>query len=383
MSKPIIIIGSGFAAYQLVKTLRRQNTQQAITVITACDGDDYNKPDLSHVFSKKQTAGDLVRMNALQFAAEYNITLLTRHRVDSIDTLNKTLTANNKQFAYDKLVLATGASAFIPPTQGCGSDRIITLNSLSEYKNAQQTLTEAESVLVIGAGLIGTEIAMDLSSSGRKVVMVDPAKSLLAAMLPDFIAAQLYQSLGNSGVDINLGTKVSRLEQAADGRSMDITLDCGRTFQVDAVISAAGLQANARLASEAGISCRRGIVVDSKLQTSARDVYALGDCAEIQGKLQPFLQPILLSANALAKTLLGQPSEIKLPAMLVKVKTPDYPIQLCGSTTQAEARWQIDASNQGMTAKAFDNNDQLIGFVVTQEHMKQAFPLLRQLPPAL
>ncbi len=383
MIKPIIIIGSGFAAYQLVKTLRRQNAEQPITVITACEGDDYNKPDLSHVFSKKQTAGDLVRMNALQFAAEYNITLLTRHRVDSIDTLNKTLTADNKNFAYDKLVLATGASAFVPPTEGSGSDRIITLNSLSEYRFAQEQLTAAESVLVIGAGLIGTEIAMDLSSSGRKVVMVDPAKSLLASLLPDFIAAQLYQSLGNSGVDINLGSKVSRLKPAADEQSINVTLSSGRTLQVDAVISAAGLKANTRLASEAGITCSRGIVVDSKLRTSAPDVYALGDCAEIEGKLLPFLQPILLSANALAKTLLGQPSEIKLPAMLVKVKTPDYPIQLCGSTTQAETRWQIDASNKGMTAKAFDNKNQLIGFVVTQEHMKQAFPLLRQLPPAL
>ncbi|WP_019613836.1 NADH:flavorubredoxin reductase NorW [Psychromonas ossibalaenae] len=383
MIKPIIIIGSGFAAYQLVKTLRRENTQQAITVITACEGDEYSKPDLSHVFSNKQTAADLVRMNALQFATEYNITLLTRHRVDSIDTLNKTLTANNKQFAYDKLVIATGASAFVPPTEGDAADRIITLNSLSEYKSAQEKLTTAESVLVIGAGLIGTEIAMDLNRSGRQVVLVDPAKSLLAALLPDFIAAQLYQSLGNSRVDINLGTQVSRLEQTSDEQSINVTLSNGRTFQVDGVISAAGLKANTRLASEAGITCGRGIIVDSKLQSSARDVYALGDCAEIDGKLLPFLQPILLSANALAKTLLGRPSEIKLPAMLVKVKTPHYPIQLCGNTTQAGARWQIDAAAQGMTAKAFDDKNQLIGFVVTQDNMKQAFPLLRQLPAVL
>ncbi len=383
MINPIVIIGSGFAAYQLVKTLRRQNAQQAITVITADNGADYSKPDLSHVFTKKQTATDLVKMSGKEFAIEYGITLLSNQRVESINIEDKNLLCNGTTIAYDKLVLATGASAFVPPMNGNAIDQIITLNSLSEYEQAQEKLAVSTSVLVIGAGLIGTEIAMDLSSSGKQVILVDQATSLLSSLLPEFISAQLYQSLGNVNVNIELDTKVSSLDNAKTGQAIQVTLANGRIYQVDSVISAVGLKPNTQVASAAGINNNRGIVVDSQLCTSAKDVYALGDCAEIDGQVLPFLQPILLSANALAKTLLGQPTEVKFPAMLVKVKTPLLPIQLSGKTCQADANWQIDATPEGMTAKAFNASKQLIGFVVTQAHMKQAFGLLRQLPAVI
>ncbi len=123
----------------------------------------------------------------------------------------------------------------------------------------------------------------------------------------------------------------------------------------------------------------RGISVDRQLRTSDPHIYALGDCAEIDGKHLAFLQPILLSANALAKTITGTVTDVAFPAMLVKVKTPQLPIQLSGNTTDPDASWKLDVSATGMTAKAYDSNEQLIGFVVTQAHVPQTFPLLRQL----
>ncbi len=155
------------------------------------------------------------------------------------------------------------------------------------------------------------------------------------------------------------------------------------TLVVDEVISAVGLRPRTQLAKDAGLAVNRGIIVDRQMQTSAPDVYALGDCAEIEGKVLSYLQPILLSANALAKTLAGQPTNVSFPPMLVRVKTPLLPIQLSGITTGDSLRWEIHADKDGLVAKAYNVLNKMIGFVVTQDHMKDAFPLLRELPPVL
>lgn len=383
MSHNIVIIGSGFAAYQLVKAIRRSDNESSITVITADNGDDYNKPDLSHVFTKAQTAADLINQHADDFANQYNIRLLNNTKVSSIDTTTKTVVCESQKITYQKLVLATGAKAFIPPMKGNETDQIITLNSLDEFKASRAGLVESKSVMVIGAGLIGTEIAMDLASSGKQVILTDLADTLLPNLLPEFISSQLYQCLSVNNVSIQLSSQVHTIDSNANDNSLVVTLTNGNQYDVDHVICAVGLTPNTQLAKNAGIASERGVMVDEHLATSVDDVYALGDCAQINGKLLPFLQPILLSANALAKTLTGQISAVRLPAMMVKVKTPMLPLQLSGDTTNSHAKWQVDVTKDGLTAKAYDQDEKLIGFVVTQDHMKHAFPLLRDLPTVI
>ncbi|QJW55725.1 Nitric oxide reductase FlRd-NAD(+) reductase [Serratia plymuthica] len=145
------------------------------------------------------------------------------------------------------------------------------------------------------------------------------------------------------------------------------------------MIASVGLRPNLALAQQAGLRSDRGIQVDATLETSATDVYALGDCAEIEGKLLPFLQPIQFSAMTLAKNLLGAAETVRLPAMLVKVKTPDLPLHLAGETQRQDLQWVITVEPQGMIAKGFDRQAQLRAFIVSEDHMKQAFSLLKTL----
>jgi NADPH-dependent 2,4-dienoyl-CoA reductase/sulfur reductase-like enzyme len=121
---------------------------------------------------------------------------------------------------------------------------------------------------------------------------------------------------------------------------------------VDAVVAAAGLRPETALARHAGLQIHRGVVVNSQLQTSHPAIYALGDCAEINGMVLPFLQPILLSAMCLSKNLLAQQGELKLPPMLVKVKTPDLPLHLAGDTRREDLTWNIVAAKDGWSRKA-------------------------------
>lgn len=375
MSHGIVIIGSGFAARQLVKNLRKQDSQVAITVIAADSIDEYSKPDLSHVISLRQRADEMTRQSAGEFAEQYNVRLFPFTWIKEIDANARVVKSTDNQWSYDKLVLATGASAFILPV--AGRELMLTLNSQLEYRACESQLFDARRVLIVGGGLIGSELAMDFTRAGKSVTLVDNAASILASLMPPEVSSRLQHRLTDMGVHLLLKSQLQSLEQTANG--IRANFDRDRYVDVDAVISATGLRPETALARSAGVEVNRGIVVDSTLKSSNPDIYALGDCAEIDGQLLPFLQPIQISAMTLAKNLLGGNAPLKLPAMLVKVKTPELPLHLAGDTRRSDLNWQIITEAQGMVAKGVDAEGQLRAFVVSEDKMKEAFALLKAL----
>ncbi|PIK82003.1 FAD-dependent oxidoreductase [Raoultella ornithinolytica] len=375
MSDGIVIIGSGFAARQLVKNIRKQDTHIPLTLIAADSMDEYNKPDLSHVVSRGQRADDLTLQTAGEFAEQYHLRLFPYTWVSDLDAAAKVVKSQDREWRYDKLVLATGAAPFIPPVPG--HELMLTLNSQREYGAAQSQLHDAQRVLIVGGGLIGCELAMDFCRAGKAVTVVDNSASVLSALMPPEVSSRLQHRLTDMGVHLMLKTQLEGLEQTADG--IRVSLDRQRSVTVDAVVAAAGLRPETALARHAGLMIRRGVVVNSRLQTSDPAIYALGDCAEINGSVLPFLQPILLSAMCLAKNLLSQANELTLPPMLVKVKTPDLPLHLAGETQRDDLTWNLVTAKEGVVAKGVDAANQLRAFVVSEDRMKEAFALLKQL----
>ncbi|KGQ13709.1 Nitric oxide reductase FlRd-NAD(+) reductase [Beauveria bassiana D1-5] len=221
---------------------------------------------------------------------------------------------------------------------------------------------------------------MDFCRAGKEVVLVDNASHLMASLLPAEVSGRLQSRLNQMGVELLFNQQLAAVSQAESG--LCATLNNGRDLPVDAVVSAIGLRPNVGLAQHAGLEVNRGIQVNSRLQTSDPDIYALGDCAAIDGKVLPFLQPIQLSAMTLAKNLLGASDPLSLPAMLVKVKTPEMPLHLAGETQRRDLTWQITASQQGLIARGMDAAQQLRAFIVSEEYMKQGFSLVRELASA-
>lgn len=375
MSEGIVIIGSGFAARQLVKNIRKQDPQIPLTLIAADSMDEYNKPDLSHVVSRGQSADDLTLQTAGEFAEQYNLRLFPHTWVSDIDAENQLVKSQDREWRYGKLVLATGAAPFVPPVPG--RELMLTLNSQREYGAAHSQLRDARRVLIVGGGLIGCELAMDFCRAGKAVTVVDHAASVLSALMPPEVSSRLQHRMTGMGIHLLLQTGLAGLEQQADG--IHVTLAGERSTVVDAVVAAVGLRPETALARHAGVEIQRGVVVNRQLQTSHPAIYALGDCAEIDGKVLPFLQPIMLSAMCLSKNLLGQSGELRLPPMLVKVKTPDLPLHLAGETQRDDLTWNIVAAKDGLVAKGIDADNQLRAFVVSEDRMKDAFALLKQL----
>lgn len=380
----IVIVGGGFAALQTIKMVRKLDQDIAITMITADAGVEYSKPNLSHAFSQAQTPETLAIHSAQQLAEQYNVVIKTKALVSEIDTKQQCVHVDNEIIDYSKLVLATGATPFIPPAKGLKRSATITLNSLEEFEKHKAQVDDAQRVTVIGGGLIGVELAFDLQTAGKDVTIIEPASYLLNSLVPPFVSLELERELRKAGVTVETDSAVCRATYLTDGVRLQTT--ASRLIRTDIVIAAAGLRPNTQLATQAGIDVNRGIVVDETMRTSAENVYAIGDCAEIEGRVMAYLQPAILSANVLAKQLsmdkdklMAGESKFSLPHIITKVKTPSYPIQLAGRDIQTAQSWETRFDPKGIIAKGFNEDDQLVGFIVTGEHTKAAFPLLKEL----
>lgn len=360
MKRPLVIIGSGHAAYTLIREFRQRDGNTPIVVLTENGGEDYAKPQLSHGFSGRQAARQFVRETAPQIAAANKVMVRPHTRVSAIDFNAQIVIAGELRIPYGQLVLAVGAAPFIPPVSGDGTGKILTLNSLDEYHHYYQALENSQHVMVIGGGLIGTEIAHDLERH-RKVTLVDISDRLLPNLVPRSVSERLKQTMKD--VEFRFNTSIKTIHQ--DGQALHVTMQDGESLMVSTVVCAAGLKPRLELA--AGLETNRGIVVDAMLQTSRPHVYALGDCAEIEGKVMPFLQPITMSAQALAKTLTGQPTAVDFGILTVAVKTPRYPIQLGGLTAGDHLSWEIQEDEAGVSALALDEG-RYVGYVASGSH---------------
>lgn len=378
---PIIIIGSGLAGYNTAKELRKLDTATPLTVITADSGPFYSKPMLSNALASKKTPEAIALNSPEQMSAQLNATVRTHTRVEAIDTAAHALRIGDETLAYSKLVLALGADQIRLPIGGSGADGILSVNDLDDYARFRAAIAGRRRVAIIGAGLIGCEFANDLATGGYGVDIIDIAPQALGRLLPPEGGALLQSRLAALGVQWHLGTGVQSVERAENG--FVLTLANGTTLKADVVLSAVGLKPRTTLAAAAGIKVNRGIVVDRHLETSAAGVHALGDCAEIEGLVMPFVMPIMHATRALAQTLAGRRTPVAFPAMPVMVKTPACPTIVSPPAAGAEGRWQVEAAADGVKSLFIGTDGRLLGFALNGAATAERAKLAPQLPPVL
>lgn len=380
MAAPLVVLGTGLAAYTLVREWRKQDSDTPLVMVTADDGASYYKPNLSNALSKQQTADDLVQMTAATAAEQFQAQLLTHTEVTAIDTVTRTIHLSRGQpLSWGRLVLALGAEPLHPPLEGNALDRIHRVNDRHDFAAFQQALNGHSKVTIMGAGLIGCEFANDLVSAGYQVEVAAPSESLLTGLVPPQIGRALQTELERLGVRFHLGPLASRVDQTADGH-LTVSLTNGQQLQAEVVLSAVGLTPRIRLAREAGLAVHKGIVVNRNLQSSQADIYALGDCAEIDGHNLMYILPLTMAARALAKTLAGEPTPVNWPAMPVTVKTPACPV--ISYPPKREGAWQIEGSGANLAAVC-RHGDAVVGFALCGDRIKERNTWLKAVPPLL
>jgi rubredoxin-NAD+ reductase len=378
---PLVIIGTGLAGYNLAREFRKLDTETPLLLITADDGRSYSKPMLSTGFAMNKDADALGMTVAGPMAIQLNAEIRTHTKVTRLDPANRRVWIGSEPVPYRDLVIAWGAQTINVPVAGDAQEAIFPINDLLDYGRFREAAHGKRRVLILGAGLIGCEFANDLLHGGYEVELVAPCEQIMPSLLPVEPAAAVQRGLESLGARFHLGPVLERLER--DDDELVAQLSDGQKIPCDLVVSAVGLRPRTELAEAAGMQVSRGIEVDRLLQTSAEHVYALGDCAEVEGLNLLYVMPLMSGVRALARTLAGQPTPVTYGPMPITVKTPVCPLVVSPPAAGSEGRWSVEGEGNDLTALFQDREGRLLGYALTGTAVQQRLALNKQLPPVL
>lgn len=380
-SSSIVIIGSGLAGYTLIREIRKLDKTAPITLVTREPGYFYSKPMLSTALASNKEAAQLVSTPAEGMATQLEVNILAETDVTAIDVATQTLQTSKGALSYAKLVMALGADQIQLPLEGSAANEVLTVNDLEDYAKFRSAIANKKKVAILGAGLIGCEFANDLVLGGYEVDVIDLASQALGRLLPEAAAIELQNKLSAAGVHWHFSTTAQAINR--NGNVIEISLANGSSITCDVVLSAVGLKPRIDLAKAAGIKTGLGIQVNRELETSQQNIYSLGDCAEVEGLVLPYVMPIMQSARALAPTLLGQVTALSYPAMPVMVKTPALATIVSPPTKGTQGQWKTTAIEGGIEARFEGDDGKLLGFALMGTATSQRASLTKELPPLL
>lgn len=376
--KPMVVIGSGLAGYMFAKEWRKLNTKQPLVIISRDDAHFYSKPLLSNALAKNKSPAELVTTPVAAMREQLNARILDHTIVIDIDAQAKTVFTESERIEYDQLILATGAKPITPPLRG-DIDALWQVNHLSDYTPFREKIDSSQSIIIIGSGLIGCEFANDLLSSGHQIQVVSLEQTPLDRLTPSEIGKALQEKLSDAGVQFHMGEKAISIKKTGDGVSLE--LDSGKTLTADCVLCAIGIQPDLSLAEKAGVETKRGIVVNEFLQTSDPNIFALGDTAELNGRVELYIAPLLLCARTLAKNLANPDAQtpVTYRVMPVTVKTPIYPIVVAPPLVGTNGEWSCETVDDSLVARFKDSAGSLKGFALGHATGKLRMQLAKEM----
>jgi rubredoxin-NAD+ reductase len=384
---PIVIIGTGLSGYTLGKEFRKYDQDTPLLFLTADDGRSYSKPMISTGYSKNKGADELAMADAGVMAEQLKASVRTFVKVTGIDAANHEVLVDDERISYSKLVIAWGAECIQAPLQGNALDLVFSVNDLIDYAAFRQMADAKKAqgrnrVLVIGAGLIGCEYANDMGNGGFEIESVDPLAGPLSTLLPPEGSQAVQRAMERElNITFHFGTVVETIDRKGDG--VVATLANGHKIEADFVLSAIGVRPRIAVARTSGLAVNRGIVVNRRLETTVPDVYAFGDCAEVEGHVLYYVLPLMAAARALGKTLSGEPTDVAYGAMPVGVKLPVCPVQVSPPARGAEGEWHVEADGDNVRALFRNKEGQLLGFALTGKCAEEKMKLAKELPPIL
>ncbi|MFO7858305.1 MAG: FAD-dependent oxidoreductase [Ectothiorhodospiraceae bacterium] len=360
----IVVVGGGMAGWATVEALRAEMPARTVTLVTHCSGDVYPKPQLSSAAARGRAPDDLIVAPGDQKAREMGVFLVPRTRALAVDRTRQRVITPRGGIPYGQLILAPGARQPQPRIAGDAAERVLQVNDLASYRRfREQTDACAPArVVIMGAGLIGCEFADDLSGAGHAVTVVDLAERPLPRLLPEPVSDRLASAFAQKGVALHPGCTVTAVERDPESTGVRVHLSDGTTLGADVVLSALGLQPNVELARSAGLVVDLGVRVDEHLRTSDPCIFAVGDCAEHDGRLLPYVRPLREQAEVLAAHLAGHEVAYQATAGTITVKTPSYPLAVWVPEERGE--WvERESDDDGMVLE-HHSGERLTGFVL-------------------
>lgn len=303
MTVKLVMIGNGMAGAKLLEELTLAEHDYDITVFGNEPYGNYNRIMLSPLLAGEKTLDDIMMFDRPWYQA-HGITLHAgdENTIIQIDRVHKcVITKDGTSTPYDRLVIATGSHPFMLPIDGADLDGVMSFRDMRDVENMIHIANQHKKAVVIGAGLLGLEAAIGLSSRGMDVTVVHNSSTPLNRQLDEEAGELLKHALENRGLHFKLNANTQSI--VGKNRVEKISFDDGTELETDLVIMAIGIRPNIQLAQEAGLYCKRGIMVSDTLQTYDPSIYALGECIEHRGDTFGLVAPLYDQAKVLANHL--------------------------------------------------------------------------------
>lgn len=314
----LVVIGNGMAGARVVEEILARNALMFdITMIGAEPHGNYNRILLSNVLNGSQDSSEII-MNPLEWYARNHIKLLAGVRAFSIDrTRHLVLLADGRTVEYDRLIIATGSRAFVPPIPGTNAQGVFVFRTLDDCVQIAQYAKGAKTAAVIGGGLLGLEAAKGLMTHGPQVHVIEMAPHLMAVQLDGAGGAVLGKAIADLGVTAHCGVATEAILADEEGKVRGLRFKDGTELACDMVVISAGIRANIEVAKDSAMDCERGILVDDQMHTPYPDIYAVGECAQHRGVVYGLVAPIFEQCAVLADVITAKdPGAAYLGSML-------------------------------------------------------------------
>jgi assimilatory nitrate reductase electron transfer subunit len=360
----VLVVGNGMAGARLAEEIRQRDPEAerfAVTVVGEEPHAAYNRVLLSTVVAGGITPRD-TRLKPDGWWSARHVDVLTGTRVTSVDAADRTATLDTdgveRVMAWDELVLATGSTSFVPPTDGlyAGSpgpgatlaDGVVAFRTVDDCGRIVAAAESASTAVVLGGGLLGLEAARGLLARGVDVTVVHPQHFPMDRQLDADGGAVLSRVVRGIGARLVLGRLVTARHASVDGAAAHVVLDDGTTLAADIVVVATGVRPRTDLAVATGLDVARGIVVDDRLATSIPHVHAIGECAEHRGEVPGLVQPGWDQARVLADVLTGADpgATYEGTSVLTRLKAHDIDLASMGTV-------DVDVHDPGHEVLAF------------------------------
>ncbi|MBC3132888.1 nitrite reductase large subunit NirB [Staphylococcus warneri] len=298
----LVMIGNGMAGLKTIEEILDRDPQRfEITIIGKEAYPNYNRIMLSNILQNKMTVEETI-MNSYDWYAEHDIKLVNNDPVTILDREKKTvLTESGQSFEYDQCIIATGSKAFVLPIPGSDLPSVIGWRTIDDTKRMMEIAQTKHKAIVIGGGLLGLECARGLLDQGMEVTVVHLAEWLMEMQLDRKAGQMLKNDLEQQGMRFELQANTQEILGHEDVKS--VRLADGRVLEADLVVMAVGIRPYTEVAKAAGLDVNRGIIVNEFMQTNDPNIFAVGECAECEGKVYGLVAPLYEQGIVLADYL--------------------------------------------------------------------------------
>jgi ferredoxin-nitrate reductase len=301
----IVVVGAGAAAYRFIQTYRELNRDDEIHVFSKEQHPFYNRVLLPDYVNRHKSWEDLKKFKDGEMD-KLDIHLFTSNGISSIDRHAKSvMDEQGKMHHYDRLILATGSSAFIPPDTPMHLPGVFTMRNRQNADDLKAYLEYKGHVVIVGGGLLGLELAAALREISVEVTIVQLGSRLMERQLDHMGSSLLREKIEEMGVRLLMNNQVDRLSLTEREKELYVQLKSGQALTCNAIVYAIGTRPNVELGKSAGLQCGIGIKVNDYLQSSDPDIFAMGEIAEHRGKLNGITAAAEAQADVAARYMAG------------------------------------------------------------------------------